>query len=132
MTCLRYQMYIQSFLRASAWFRSTGTMLAPSAGWFFGSLAPVTSQIVGNMSVNSTRSSTTRPGFWMPAGQLTISGTRVPVSLMVPLPPTTFVPFHGVTIGVSVPLSPVKMISVLSRTPDFSSCATICPTALSA
>ena len=29
--------------------------------------------------------------------------------------------------GVSVPLSPVKMISVLSRTPDFSSCATICP-----
>jgi len=63
-----------------------------------------------------------RPVVSMPAGQLEQStATRVPVSVNAALPPTTFVPFHGVNDGLSGAVDrPWKRMSVFVRwTLDF-------------
>ncbi len=70
------------------------------------------SQIVGKKSLKSIKLVFTELAS-ITSGHFTIRGTRVPASVDEPLAPATSLPFKSETIGISVPLSPVKRTSVL-------------------
>jgi hypothetical protein len=89
-------------------------------------LAPVASISVGTKSVESIRSSQTRPSGVLPF-QRAIIGTRIPASVVSRLPPgTTRLPIFEVISG-GVPLSAKKTRIVFSASPKRSTAFTILP-----
>ena len=95
-----------------------------------GDVTPAASRSVGRKSVLSTRSAQTMPGVILP-GQLAMSGTCIPASVVYPLPPMTSLSPIIERVPRPVPLSPTKSSSVLSRMPSASSRATSLPMSLS-